>query len=224
MHPASPPCPLGYTAPRGRLMVTGIRHTAVLVLGCVLLALALSACGGTPQPTPAPTPDIEATVEARVETRVAEERAEATEATVEAVVEATVQAVLTEDNVLFPDASLDAAIREALGKAVQDKITTKELAELVELVGSGGIRDLTGLEYATNLTGLSLSSNEISDVSPLASLTNLTALSLYGNQISDISALASLTNLTSVNLRSNPLDLNDIQALRNRGVRVAIDD
>ena len=67
-------------------MLAEMRHKAANALGCVLLALALSACGGTPQPTPAPTPDIEATVEARiqeklvgieatVEARVAEERA-----------------------------------------------------------------------------------------------------------------------------------------------------
>ena len=56
----------------------------------------------------------------------------------------------------------------------------------------------------TNLTTLRLDSNQISDVSPLASLTNLTYLNLRSNQISDLS--------------------NDIQALRNRGVDVLIDD
>ena len=153
--------------------------------------------------TPVPTLDIGATVETRVETRVAEERAKAAEATVEAIVEATVQTVLTADNVLFPDAGLDAAIREALGKAVQDKITTKELAELVELnCYARGIRDLTGLEYATTLATPYLWNNQISDVSPLASRTNLTDLDLTGN----------------------PVDLNDIQALRNRGVNITIDD
>jgi len=78
-------------------MLTGIRHTAVLVLGCLLLALALSACGGTPQPTPVPTPDIEATVEARIEERQAEDAAlEAkVEAMAKAMVEATAQAVPT---------------------------------------------------------------------------------------------------------------------------------
>ena len=60
---ASAKLPLAYTAPRGRFIVTGIRHTAVLVLGCLLLALALSACGGTPEPAA----DIDATVEARVQ-------------------------------------------------------------------------------------------------------------------------------------------------------------
>ena len=42
-------------------MLTGIRHKAVLVLGCLLVAVAL-ACGGGP-----PEAEIEATVEARVE-------------------------------------------------------------------------------------------------------------------------------------------------------------
>ena len=74
-------------------MLAGIRHTAVLVLGCVLVTLALAACGDTPEPTP----DIEATVQSRLN----EERA--TEATVEAraqtmakaMVEATAQAAPT---------------------------------------------------------------------------------------------------------------------------------
>jgi alpha-tubulin suppressor-like RCC1 family protein len=39
-------CPLGYTAPRGRVMLGGMRHTAVLLRGCVLLAAALAALGG----------------------------------------------------------------------------------------------------------------------------------------------------------------------------------
>ena len=58
-------------------MFTGMRHTVVLVLGCLLVMLAFAACGGgtpksTPAPavvsTPAPTPDIEATVEAKAQT------------------------------------------------------------------------------------------------------------------------------------------------------------
>ena len=73
-------------------MLTGIRHTAVLALGCVVVALALAACGGGPSEA-----DIEATVEARLN----EERAR--EATVEtraqtmakAMVEATAQAAPT---------------------------------------------------------------------------------------------------------------------------------
>ena len=43
-------------------MFTWIRHKAVLVLGCLLVAVALAACGGGPSEA-----EIDATVEARVE-------------------------------------------------------------------------------------------------------------------------------------------------------------
>jgi hypothetical protein len=51
-------------------MVTGIRHTAVLVLGCLLVAVALAACGGGPSEA-----EIEATVVARIEEKQAEDAA-----------------------------------------------------------------------------------------------------------------------------------------------------
>ncbi|MCL0029297.1 hypothetical protein M1N23_04065 [Dehalococcoidia bacterium] len=74
-------------------MLTGIKHTAVVLLGCLLLMLVLAACGGTSLPTPAPTPNIEAIVEARV----AEERSKKAEAASIAMIEATVQAILLSD-------------------------------------------------------------------------------------------------------------------------------
>ena len=58
-----------------------------------------------------------------------------------------------------------------------------------------GIRDLTGLEHAANLTSLSLGYNLIVDISPLAGLTQLETLSLDHNSIADISPLAGLTQL-----------------------------
>ena len=77
-------------------MLSEMRHTAVLVLGCLLLVLVM-ACGGTPEPTPEPTPDIEATVEARlVEERAAEATVEAkAQVMAKAMVEATVEAAPT---------------------------------------------------------------------------------------------------------------------------------
>jgi tetratricopeptide (TPR) repeat protein len=76
-------------------VLTAMRHKALLVLGCVLLALALAACGGTPDSTPAPTPDTEATVQAKLnEERVAEATVEArAQAMAKTMVEATAQAV-----------------------------------------------------------------------------------------------------------------------------------
>jgi hypothetical protein len=137
--------------------------------------------------------------------------------------------VLADDPVVtFPDAKLDAAIREAIGKPTGD-IYQSDLAGLTNFSASGvsssvlrgpmgiikGVRvtmlDLRGLEYCINLVTLDLSHNWISDISPLSSLSNLTTLDLSGNRISDISALSSLTNLTTLDLSYN--EISDISAL-----------
>ena len=67
------------------------------------------------------------------------------------------------------------------------------------------ITDLTGLEFATNLTLLNLKDNNVSDISPLSGLTNLTSLDLWGNNVSDISPLSGLTNLTGLRLANNKI-------------------
>ncbi len=67
------------------------------------------------------------------------------------------------------------------------------------------ISDLTGLEYAVNLSVLSLSDNQITDVSALGGLTALTSLSLSKNQVVDVSPLGNLTGLTVLGLSSNQI-------------------
>ncbi len=118
----------------------------------------------------------------------------------------------TAQAVAIPDANLRASIETALGKAPGDPISQGDMATLTELNASeSGISDLTGLEYATNLSTLNLYNNSVSDISALASLTNLTELSLSSNSVSDISALAGLANLTELNLYNN--SVSDISAL-----------
>ena len=83
----------------------------------------------------------------------------------------------TAQTVDIPDINLRAAIAEALGKAPDDPILKSEMATLTRLLmDEARISDLTGLEWATNVTGLALQGNSISDISPLANLTNLTTL------------------------------------------------
>jgi len=107
--------------------------------------------------------------------------------------------------VTFPDANLEAAIREALSKPVGD-IHASELATLTSLNAEDkGIINLSGLEYCTNLTSLYLGSNQISDLTPLAGLTSLTYLWLYNNQISNLTPLAGLTRLTDLLLQNNQI-------------------
>ena len=105
---------------------------------------------------------------------------------------------------LIPDANLRAVIADSLGKASGASITRAEMATLTRIdAPDKGIRNLTGLEHATNLTYLDLDRNSISDISALSNLTNLTVLSLRWNDISDISVLSNLTNLTRLNLHAN---------------------
>ena len=119
--------------------------------------------------------------------------------------------------VAIPDANLRAAIEAALGKAKGATITKGEIKTLTTLEAwEAGIRDLTGLESATNLTVLDLRYNNISDVSPLAGLNNLTVLDLRYNNISDVSPLAGLNNLTRLYLWNNNIsDVSPLAGLNN---------
>ena len=68
--------------------------------------------------------------------------------------------------VYIPDANLGSAIRDALGKSRFAPITTTDMASLTTLNASNrNIRDLTGLEFATNLTELDLIDNPLSSLS-----------------------------------------------------------
>ena len=129
---------------------------------------------------------------------------------------------VTAQTVDIPDPNLRAAIATQLGKPSGATITTADIANLTELTArNASIRDLTGLEAATNLTVLHLgavlaatgfiNSNSVSDLSPLAALNNLTDLWLWGNSISDISPVAGLNQLTWLQLGNN--NISDISPL-----------
>ena len=124
-----------------------------------------------------------------------------------------------ETPVAIPDAKLHAAIANELGKASNAPITASEMATLNHLFAfDSDIRELTGLEYAINLTTLQLGRNDVSDLTPLTGLTNLTALYLYGNRISNsnLTHLAGLTNLTTLELGFNGVsDLTPLAGLTN---------
>jgi hypothetical protein len=119
-----------------------------------------------------------------------------------------------------------------LGKAEGEPIAPTEMLTFTCFEAPGAsIRDLTGLEGATNLTGLDLLSNNISDISPVAGLTDLRWLDLSGNNISDISPLVANTGLgdgDTVYVQGNPLSHLSIHThipiLQSRGVRVYFDN
>ena len=96
----------------------------------------------------------------------------------------------------IPDANLRAGIEAALGKTSGATITAEEMATLTRLnVHNAGIRDLTGLEFATNLGEIKCNNNLISDLSPLAELVSLHVVEFRRNTISDLSPIADLINL-----------------------------
>ena len=132
--------------------------------------------------------------------------------------------VLPGGQVQIPDPNLRALIAEALGKSVNAPITVEEMKRLKELKVGGhgqaqsfrGIRDLTGLQFATNLTELTVWHNQISDLSPIAGLINLRVLNAHDNALSDISPVRSLTNLYALVFdRSQVSDISPVRGLTN---------
>ena len=117
----------------------------------------------------------------------------------------------------IPDPNLRDAIAEALGKSPNAPITVEEMAKLTRLdVRNRDIRDLTGLQFATNLRLLNLNDNQVSDLSPIAGLINLRDLWIHDNLLSDISPVRSLTNLTRLEFdESTVSDISVVRGLTN---------
>ena len=116
--------------------------------------------------------------------------------------------------ITIPDVNLRAVIEDSLNKARGEAITAAEMATLTRLEAPNSrIRDLTGIEYATELTVLNLgyvlansgrvNSNSISDLSPLSGLIKLTELNLFRNTIGDLSPLSNLTELRVLDISGN---------------------
>jgi len=116
-------------------------------------------------------------------------------------------------DVEIPDEGLHRAVELAMDKWGRDTFSATEMMLLTNLWASHRrIRDLTGLEFATALTALTLDNNEISDISALANLVDLTRLELASNDITEISPLLKLTRLVRLTLDAN--EISDISALR----------
>ncbi|NQV35763.1 MAG: leucine-rich repeat domain-containing protein, partial [Phycisphaeraceae bacterium] len=115
-------------------------------------------------------------------------------------------------DITIADANLKRAVHEALGLQGAPIITRGDMQCLTTLhAWDQGIVDLTGLEYADDLTTLSIPWNQISDIGQLSGLTNLTVLDLNGSRVIDITPAAGLVNLTHLHLGGN--QISDISAL-----------
>ncbi|MGH1649519.1 MucBP domain-containing protein [Enterococcus gilvus] len=155
--------------------------------------------------------------------------------------------VADSEAVNIPDYYLKSAILSSLGIAVQGTVentpvSKSDLEKLTTLNQSDrgvAIGTLEGLQYATNLTTLSLTkyrssietnllesltklktltligsgSGQISNIDFVKNLTNLTSLNLGQNSISDISILAGLKSITNLSLETNPISAGSISTL-----------
>ena len=113
----------------------------------------------------------------------------------------------------IPDTNLRAAIAEALGKSPNAPITVQEMEGLGRLDAQDkGIQDLTGIQFATNLTQLYIEDNQVSNLSPIAGLINLSDFRVDNNPVSDILPLKGLENLTRLDL--NGIAISNLPSLR----------
>ena len=121
-----------------------------------------------------------------------------------------------------PDTNLRAAFEFIFGKTRGSPIHAFEMESLTSLyIRNYQIRDLTGFEFATNLTVLNLgsvqsgttfsNSNSLADLTPLAGMTKLETLDLDTASITDLSGLEGLTSLKTLSLTVN--SVTDISAL-----------
>ena len=116
-----------------------------------------------------------------------------------------------------PDPALDRLIRQKLRIRSDRAITQDDMLNLrgdFDAGGNIGITDITGLEYATNLSTLSLYHNPIMDIGPMSGMTGLTGFNLWGCQIEDIRPLKNLHNLQGFVLGNNRItDLRPLSGL-----------
>ncbi|WP_147303520.1 leucine-rich repeat domain-containing protein [Rhodohalobacter sp. SW132] len=131
----------------------------------------------------------------------------------------------------FPDGLLEAQIRLALDIDSDEDITPELMLTLEELNidasddFSGELSDisnLTGLQYAENLTFLRLSYTSVTDLSPISDLENIEYLRFNNTAITDISPISGYTSLTYFNANT-VTGLEDISPLAgNENLQTAI--
>ena len=126
-----------------------------------------------------------------------------------------------------PDTNLRAAFEFIFGKTRGSPIHAFEMESLTSLyIRNYQLRDLTGFEFATNLTVLNLgsaqsgttfsNSNSLADLTPLAGMTKLETLDLDTASITDLSGLEGLTSLKTLSLTVNSvIDISALAGLTN---------
>src|SRR5437879_12743542 len=108
-------------------------------------------------------------------------------------------------NITFLDTNLEAVVRSTIAKP-SGPLSSVDLQALLSLSAPyQNIENLSGLEWATNLSVLDLTGNSITNINPLQALKRLTDLVLAPNRVSDLSPVIGLSNLISLDLSWNPV-------------------
>ncbi|MFC6322747.1 SLAP domain-containing protein [Companilactobacillus baiquanensis] len=106
----------------------------------------------------------------------------------------------------------------------EDEITPESLSELDSKLSlpNQKIRYISGINYATKVTSLNLSNNEITDISDLEGM-NLIELRIGQNQITDFSSLNNMVNLSTVTLSPQTVE-NDLKVVNKGGFNLNLND
>ena len=114
-----------------------------------------------------------------------------------------------------PDPKLRSALLEALSLSNNQPITQAGMRSLTKFSANRrGIKDITGLEHATNLTFLHLGNNEFHNLRPIENLVSLERLYVFGNRnVKNISPLGKLKNLKEFN--AGGCRITNLSTLRN---------
>lgn len=119
------------------------------------------------------------------------------------------------EKVVFKDERLEKAIKAEFGLDRDLVVSDMKTLEYLYL-DNKKIKDLTGLEEASNLQSLSLSGNNISDLTPLATLQKLNYLIVEDNPIANFDGIKNLTNLEVLTLGATGFrDLSLLENLQN---------
>ncbi len=133
----------------------------------------------------------------------------------------------------FNDARLELVVKNLLGLEANDPITEENILELVELnidgskdvTPNGDIReisDLTGLEYALNLTYLHFGETKVTDLQPIGGLQKMDYLRMNDTGVTDLTPISAYTTLTYFNANTTT-GITDISPLAgNTGLKEII--
>lgn len=114
-----------------------------------------------------------------------------------------------QDNVNIPDPAFKSYLNGLIGQPSTSDITEAQMDTITAITINGGsVSDITGIDYAYNLTSVRIANTQVTDFSLLASLPKLTNISLAGSNItsSSIPNLNNLQNLTNLSISPASLD------------------